>query len=60
MADQEIPERTHRGPFPWPALISGLSELIGLALIGFVLYQIWWPLPLAELGLLLIYLPNRR
>jgi hypothetical protein len=49
-----------RGPFPWMVLLGVLSELAGLLLIAYVLWLAWWPLPLLELGLVLLYLPNRR
>lgn len=53
-------EPARRGPFPWRALLGSLSELAGLALIGYVLWLAWWPLPLGLVGALLIYLPNRK
>lgn len=37
-----------------------LCEVLGLALIALVLWLAWEPLPLALLGALLIYVPNRR
>lgn len=49
-----------RGPFPWLELLAVSSEVLGLVLIAIVLYMAWSWLPLAELGLLLLYLPNRR
>jgi hypothetical protein len=53
-------EEGRRPPFPWRALLSLLSELTGLLLLGFVLFLVWPPLPLALLGALMLYLPNRR
>lgn len=49
-----------RGPFPWPALLAALSQLVGLLLIAYVLWLAWEPLPLALLGALLVYVPDRR
>ena len=40
--------------------LGAASELTGFALIGFVLWLIWPPLPLLLLGALLLYLPNRK
>lgn len=54
------PTQPARPPFPWRTLLGSLSELLGLLLIGYVLWLAWWPLPLALLGALLLWLPNRR
>jgi len=43
----------------WRRLGGIACELLGLALIAFVLWKAWWPLPLALLGGLLIWIPNR-
>lgn len=59
MSQQQPEARAERGPFPWRSLVAGLSEIAGLLLIAYVLYLVWEPLPLALLGLLLVYLPNR-
>jgi hypothetical protein len=59
-ANNENPTRD-RSPLlvPW-ALIAGLaSEIVGFLLICYVLYLLWWPLPLAALGALLLWIPNR-
>ena len=40
--------------------LGAASELTGFALIGFVLWLLWPPLPLVLLGALLIYIPNRK
>lgn len=53
-------QQSHRGPFPWRAVVGALSELAGLLLLALVLWLLWPPLPLALLGLVLLYLPNRR
>ena len=41
-------------------MVNQLAELTGLALLAYVLWLAWPPLPLALLGVLLVAAANRR